>query len=125
MPSPAHSWCSSKRAVTCRPTRSPTSTFRFSNPSSLATLRNLEHPRNFRGRSRSVVRSRIPSGLMEDMPHHLPRTRRLLGGVLLSLISTAALSDSPPERLPMVLEAAKTELARSMEQLKQQEIAPY
>jgi TldD protein len=62
---------------------------------------------------------------MEDMPHHLPRTRRLLGGVLLSLISTAALSDSPPERLPMVLEAAKTELARSMEQLKQQEIAPY
>jgi TldD protein len=63
---------------------------------------------------------------MEDMPHHLLRIRRLAGGLVISFIcAAAAFADPVPAELPLVLGAAKAELARSMDQLKQQEVAPY
>jgi len=63
---------------------------------------------------------------MEEMPHRCLRTRRLIGGGLVMLIcAAAAFAEPAPAPLPLVLGAATAELTRSMDQLKQQEIAPY
>ena len=64
---------------------------------------------------------------MEEMPQYRQLVRRFAGGVALLFLafSAAARADAAPARVPVVLSAAEAELARSMDQLKQQEIAPY
>ena len=64
---------------------------------------------------------------MEEMPQYRQLVRRFAGGVALLFLtfSAAARADAAPAHVPVVLSAAEAELARSMDQLKQQEIAPY
>ena len=63
---------------------------------------------------------------MEEMPHRPPLSPRLAALAFSLLGLTAAIRANPaPSQLPVVLAAAKAELARSMEQLKQQEVPPY
>jgi TldD protein len=66
------------------------------------------------------------SELMDELPDLFLRIRLTAGvaGILLALAPTAR-AEPVPAPLPIVLGAAKAELARSMEQLKRQEVPPY
>ena len=70
------------------------------------------------------------SNLMDEMPDQSPHIRRLAGIAWIFLSSAfanfaAAAPDQAAAHLPIVLGAAQAELARSMEQLRQQEVPPY
>jgi TldD protein len=69
------------------------------------------------------------SNLMDEMPAQSPHIRRFAGIAWLflgfALNCAAAAPDPTPAHLPIVLGAAQAELARSMDQLKQQEVPPY
>ena len=71
------------------------------------------------------------SNLMDEMPDQPPHIRRLAGSawIFASLgflsFAVAAHADQAAAQLPLVLGAAKAELTRSMDQLKQQEVPPY
>ena len=65
-----------------------------------------------------------------NLPAHFPHFRRIAGSAWIFLSFAfpnfaVAAPDRAAAQLPIVLSAAQAELARSMDQLKQQEVPPY